>query len=349
MVQRIELRPDYSISRIIKGGWHLAGGHGYINREQAIVDMLAFVEGGITTFDCADIYTGVEELIGQFLKRYKTSFTNGGLPQVQIHTKYVPDLNSLHNLKRDKVQSTIERSLTRLGVERLDLVQFHWWDYSHPGYLETIGYLIDLQNAGKIRLLGLTNFNHIVFHEILEAGADIVSHQVQYSLIDRRIEKHQFDLAAEYAFHFLCYGTIAGGFLSDRYFRAIEPKAPFENRSLTKYKLIIDDFGGWEQFQNLLHQLDQIAQKYEVGIAEIAIQFILQKNHVGGIIVGARNSSHLQKLLSIGSISLEPSDIEAISLVISQAKGPTGNFYDLERNRTGKHGAIMKYNLSQKE
>nr|MBP9105957.1 aldo/keto reductase [Gemmatimonadaceae bacterium] len=67
----IDLAPSYRISRLIKGGWQLAGGHGTIDRAQAIADMQAFAEAGITTFDCADIYTGVEELIGEFLRQWR--------------------------------------------------------------------------------------------------------------------------------------------------------------------------------------------------------------------------------------------------------------------------------------
>ena len=59
-VERYRLTPEYTISRVIKGGWQLAGGHGTIDHEQALHDMLLYVEKGITTFDCADIYTGVE-------------------------------------------------------------------------------------------------------------------------------------------------------------------------------------------------------------------------------------------------------------------------------------------------
>ncbi|MFZ9479646.1 MAG: aldo/keto reductase, partial [Steroidobacteraceae bacterium] len=66
----LALAPGYTISRLIKGGWHLAGGHGSVDRQQALRDMAAFVEAGITTIDCADIYTGVEELIGEFRAQY---------------------------------------------------------------------------------------------------------------------------------------------------------------------------------------------------------------------------------------------------------------------------------------
>ena len=64
VVETTDLRPGHSISRVIKGGWQLAGDHGSVDRSAAILDMEAFVDAGITTFDCADIYTGVEEMIG---------------------------------------------------------------------------------------------------------------------------------------------------------------------------------------------------------------------------------------------------------------------------------------------
>ena len=87
-MQKTYLQDNYPISKIIKGGWHLAGGHGHISEAQALADMRAFVAAGITTFDCADIYTGVEALIGKFLKKNKAAFAAGDLPPVQIHTKY---------------------------------------------------------------------------------------------------------------------------------------------------------------------------------------------------------------------------------------------------------------------
>src|ERR1700722_7199094 len=107
--------------------------------------MAAFVEAGITTFDCADIYTGVERLIGSFRRAYPTH-----AKQVQIHTKFVPDLAYLRSLDGAGIAATIDRSLTRLGQERLDLVQFHWWDFAIPRYVETALELDRLRRAGKI-------------------------------------------------------------------------------------------------------------------------------------------------------------------------------------------------------
>jgi aryl-alcohol dehydrogenase-like predicted oxidoreductase len=126
-IPRATLAPGYSISRLIKGGWQLAGGHGAVDGAAARRDMHAFVEAGITTFDCADIYTGVESLIGDFVRE------RGGAGGLQIHTKYVPDRSALPGLTPGATARAIDRSLQRLRADTLDLVQLHWWDYALPG------------------------------------------------------------------------------------------------------------------------------------------------------------------------------------------------------------------------
>ena len=346
-MERKELQPSYSISRVIKGGWHLAGGHGSISEEKALDDMLYFVRAGITTFDCADIYTGVEELIGKFLKKHADAFTSGNLAPVQVHTKYVPDYSALATLTKTDTEKIVDRSLRRLGVEQLDLVQFAWWDYQFPKYVDTAVHLTELQKAGKIRFLGITNFDAQRIRELLDAGVKIAANQVQYSVFDRRVEAEMTPLAQEQNIPYLCYGTVAGGFLSDRYLHAPDPTPPFENRSLTKYRLIIEEFGTYDLFQKTLRTLRKIADKYHVNIAEVACQYILQKPMVAGIIVGARNRKHLAGLQSLEQFELDEEDIKAIELITRKGNGPLGPFYELERDKTGKHGSIMKYNLNE--
>ena len=136
--------------------------------------MRLYVEAGISSFDCADIYTGVEALIGEFLHRQRGAMGDGSLPQVQVHTKYVPDVDTLSTLTQRDVQATVDRSLDRLGIECLDLVQFHWWDYDVPGYVETALHLDALRDAGKIKHIGLTNFDVAHLAELLEAGVPIL-------------------------------------------------------------------------------------------------------------------------------------------------------------------------------
>ncbi len=133
-VERTALRPGYEISRVIRGGWQLAGGHGAVDRAAAVDDLAAFHDAGIITFDCADIYTGVEELIGEFRKQALDRGGRDALAGLRVHTKLVPDLELLPRLRKSDVRAIIDRSLLRLKLERLDLVQFHWWDYAIPGW-----------------------------------------------------------------------------------------------------------------------------------------------------------------------------------------------------------------------
>lgn len=341
----VDLAPDYRISRVIKGGWQLAGGHGVIEREQAITDMTAFAEAGITTFDCADIYTGVEERIGDFLRQWRPTHPHAA-DQIRVHTKFVPDLDALASLRAHDIRRIIDRSRERLGVSALDLVQFHWWDLRVPGVVEAARSLTVLRAEGKIRQLGVTNFDTPHLAELLDAGIPIVAHQVQYSLLDRRAAGSMAALCADRGVGILAFGSVAGGFISERWLGASEPDEPLENRSLTKYKLIIDEFGGWALFQELLATLAAVAARHAVTVGTVAIRWVLDQPAVAAVIVGARHAGHLGDTCAALALQLTDADRQSIGAVLARAMGPTGDVYALERDREGRHGRIMRYNLN---
>ena len=346
-MQTVDLAPGHRISRVIKGGWQLAGGHGAIDPVQSIADMTAFAQSGITTFDCADIYTGVEVMIGQFRAAYLHSHGAEALAAIKVHTKYVPDLGHLAGLTRADTVRAIETSLTRLGMERLDLVQFHWWDYEVDRQVEVASWLADLRQAGKIANIGGTNFDTTQMLRIIDAGVPLVSMQVQYSLLDTRPARQMVVAAKQAGVQLLCYGSVAGGLFSERWLDAPEPGEPWENRSLIKYKLIVDEFGGWVLFQELLQALSDIAQRHGTDIASIASRAVLARDQVAAVIVGARNRSHLARNLAIPDIPLTASDLAQINAVLARANPVPGDVYTLERDRSGKHGSVMKYNLNK--
>ena len=347
MTEFFDLRPGYRISRVIRGGWQLAGGHGAVDRQTAVEDLIAFAEAGITTFDCADIYTGVEEIIGAFRTAYRNSHGPEALERIKVHTKFVPDLDILPVVSKRHVAAVIDQSLKRLHMERLDLVQFHWWDYAIARCVEAALWLKELQQAGKIDLLGGTNFDTPHSAELLAKGVPLVSMQVQYSLLDARPENGLVALCRRHDVHLLCYGSVAGGFLSDRWLGKSEPKPPFENRSLTKYKLIIDDFGGWDLFQDLLVVLRRIADSHGTDIATVASRAILDRPQVGAVIVGARNRAHIAANQAIFALELTEADHARIAELLRHRQGPDGDTFTFERDRHGRHGSIMKYNLNK--
>jgi aryl-alcohol dehydrogenase-like predicted oxidoreductase len=340
-VKRTALRPGYEISRVIRGGWQLAGGHGVVDRVAAVDDLAAFYDAGIVTFDCADIYTGVEELIGEFRKQVADRRGREALAGLRVHTKLVPDLELLPRLRKSDVRGIIDRSLLRLRSERLDLVQFHWWDYAIHGMVEAALWLDELRHEGKVEPGGANSIHkHAGAAERrratgVDAGAVFLLMRSR-SMVCRSLPPvgHPFSV------------TVGG-----RRFRATavwgaEPQPPFEN-ALTKYKLIIDDFGGWSLFQELLRALRRIADRHGSDIATVASRAMLDRPQVAAVIVGARNRSHLPANVAITALQLTAEDHQEIAAVLARRKGPAGDSFALERDRTGRHGAIMKYNLNK--
>jgi aryl-alcohol dehydrogenase-like predicted oxidoreductase len=341
-VPRTILAPGYDVPRLIIGGWQVAEGHSEsaVDRPRLFGLWEQLAEEGLNTFDCADIYTGVESLIGEFIR-----FAGGR--RIQVHTKFVPDLDVLARINRQYVSRIIDRSLSRLGVETIDLVQFHWWDHAIPGYVETASWLDELRRAGKIRHLGVTNMDVPRLAALVDAGMPIVSNQVQYSVLDHRPEHGMADCCLPARVGLLCYGTVAGGFLSERWIGQADRAESLENRSLVKYRLIIDECGGWESFQRLLGVLRGIAVRHRVTIASVAQRYVLEKPAVAAAIVGMRSEASATAGIGTFGFALDDADRAAIATVLGTAPGPEGDVYGLERIPGGRHAAIMRYNLNE--
>jgi aryl-alcohol dehydrogenase-like predicted oxidoreductase len=248
--------------------------------------MIAYHDAGFTTWDLADHYGPAEEFIGAFRRQLRERRGEDALAGVQAFTKWVPRPGPM---TREVVEHNIGISLRRMDVDTLDLLQFHWWEYDDNRYLDALTHMADLQKEGKIRHLALTNFDTEHLRRILDHGIQVVSNQVQYSLIDRRPEVAMAPLCQERGIHLLTYGTFAGGLLSEAYLGQDEPRgAALQTVSLRKYKQMVDAWGGWGLFQRLLATLKEIADKHQVSIANVAVRAILDRPAVAGVIVGTR-------------------------------------------------------------
>ncbi|MGA9942387.1 MAG: aldo/keto reductase [Nitrososphaeraceae archaeon] len=314
-----ELAPNLTICRILNGMWQVAGGHGYIDHELAIADMLRYHDAGFTTWDLADIYGPAEDFIGQFRHRLLKLKGKEELERVQSLTKWVPQPRKV---TRSFVNENIDRSLRRMSVSSLDLLQFHWWDYNNPYYMDALRYLSDLRDEGLIKHIGLTNFDTERMQIMIDSGLRIVSNQVQYSIIDRRPEVKMIPFCLEHNISLLAYGSICGGLISERYLGIVEPSAAELNTaSLRKYKQMIDAWGGWDLFQKLLLTLKSIAQKYDVSIVNVATNYILAKAAVAGVIIGDRLGivDHRNDNTQVFNFDLDKSDCYAIDAVCTNA------------------------------
>tara|TARA_B110000438_G_scaffold4515_1_gene4530 strand:- start:873 stop:1547 length:675 start_codon:yes stop_codon:yes gene_type:complete len=209
-----------------------------------------------------------------------------------------------------------------MNTKCIDLLQFHWWDYGDSNYLDALQHLSNLQKKGKIKYLGLTNFDTERIKIIIENGFKIITNQVQYSILDQRPEKIMIPFFIKHGIQILTYGTLLGGFFSKKYINTDEPsESDLTTASLQKYKNMIDVWGGWELFQELLEVLNNIAKKYNCSIANVATKFILDKPQVAGVIIGARLGiiDHVEDNSKIFDLKLDQDDISLISTITSRS------------------------------
>jgi aryl-alcohol dehydrogenase-like predicted oxidoreductase len=317
---RLRFTPGLNICRVLNGMWQVSGAHGRIDPERAVESMFEHIDAGFTTFDLADHYGPAEDLVGEFRRRLEARRGRDALDDVQAFTKWVPMPSAMPPAV---VEQAIDRSLRRMGVDALDLLQFHWWEYSDRRYLDALEQMAALQHKGKIKHLALTNFDTDHLKTILDSGIRIVSNQVQYSLIDRRPEVKMARLCREHGVQLLTYGTVCGGLLSARFLGASEPgRAQLDTASLQKYKRMIDAWGGWAQFQTLLSVLDEIARRRGVSIANVATRYILDQPAVAGVILGVRLgvTAHIEDNARVFSLSLDADDLARIEAARAGAR-----------------------------
>ena len=290
-IETIQLAPDFSICRILNGMWQVAGGHGQINHHSAISQMLDYNEKGFNTWDMADIYGPAESFYGDFRNEIEKKKGKNELEKIQGFTKFVPNPGSM----------------TRSIVEH---------------YIDALHELTNLRDNGKISHLALTNFDTERMQVMVDDGIQLVSNQVQYSIIDQRPNVKMASFCKNHDMKILAYGTLLGGLLTENYLGVPKPtQADLDTYSLQKYMNMIDAWGGWNLFQELLVVLDDIAKKHNVQIANVATRFILDRPAVAGTIIGSRLglSDHIEQNSKTFSLQLQNDDFEKIKSVTSKA------------------------------
>lgn len=319
------LAPGLKISRVLTGLWQIAD----LERDGNTLDpletakyMQAYVDAGLTTFDMADHYGSAEVISGTF----KNQFQGGA--QAQFFTKWVPEPGKVD---KATIRKAVELSLKRLQSDQLDLLQYHAWSYPDPAWLDTLFELHELQKEGLIKHLGVTNFDAAHLRIALASGIPLVSNQVCYSLLDQRASGEMRNVCEQYGVKLLAFGTLAGGFLSDKWLEKPEPKVDEKfTWSQMKYKRFIDEAGSWSNFQELLKTLKHIAHKHKISIANVAAKYILDQPHVAGVIVGARlgQNNHIQDTLKLFQIQFDGEDTKAIQKRLAELQPIHGDCGD---------------------
>lgn len=300
------LSPTLRLNRIINGLWQVSGSHGVIDPPRAIAAMADYATVGLTTWDLAEHYDGAADLLSKF-QQQDTAAT-----RPTLCVKWFPRPSAM---TRSVVETFVDRTLAQLNAPQLDLLQLHWWDYRDNRYLDALKHLSDLQQLGKLKAIALTNFDSKHLQRVLDEDIPIVANQVQFSVLDQRPLTAMIPLCQERNIQLLAYGTLGGGFFTERFLDARDPQwLQLTTASLRKYRNMINAWGSWRQFQELLQTLQAIADRHQVSLANIALRYILEQPQVASVIVGTRLGirDHLDDNLRVFDFQLDPGDRQTL-------------------------------------
>ncbi len=321
---RLTLPAGFNLPRIATGLWQIAD----MERDGRVVDadaaaaaMLSYAKAGFDAFDMADHYGSAELITGRFLK---LAAAEGLTPFVS--TKWCPTPGPM---TRAVVRAGVQRSLDRLGVDSVDLMQFHWWSFEHPAYLDALAEMEEMRREGIIRHLGLTNFNTDHLALVVRNGITIATNQVSFSLLDRRAAGLMSDFCLANGVRLLAYGTMGGGWLSERWLGAAEPAGPAD-WSKMKYRRFVDAIGGWDVLQAILTAAASIARKHGVSISNVATRWVLDHPAVAAVIIGARlgEREHRGDNLKAFGFALDAEDQASLDAAFSASKPLAGDCGD---------------------
>jgi aryl-alcohol dehydrogenase-like predicted oxidoreductase len=190
----------------------------------------------------------------------------------------------------------------------------HAWDYSDDTLLHNMIHLRELHKKGKIAHIGLTNTDTAHLKILIDTGFTIATNQVSCSVLDRRILRGPLnDLCLKNDVGLVCYGTLLGSFLSEKWLGQSEPPDIGQlNWSLRKYLRFIRAAGGWEVYQGVLRVLASISKKHGVSISAVATRYVLDMPSVKAVIVGTRlganTEAYTKSNLKIFPFSLDAED-----------------------------------------
>ena len=325
LIETYRLAEGLEISRAITGLWQIAD----MEKDGKTLDPVAtshfmepYAQSGLFTFDMADHYGSAEIIAGQF----KAHSPAGA--KTKLLTKWVPKPGPV---SRADVRAAVMQRLERLQTNKVDLLQYHAWSFSNPYWLDTLRYLQELKEEGLIGALGTTNFDTAHLRIAKSSGVDLVSNQISFSVIDQRGAGQMADYCADSGIAILAYGTLCGGFLSQKWLDKPEPTAAeLTNWSLMKYKRFIDSAGGWSKFQSILHVLYEVAQESERSLSTVASKYQLGCKAVGAVIIGARlgQNAHIEDAASLFTFELSSDQKRRIADVLSVLKPIPGDCGD---------------------
>jgi aryl-alcohol dehydrogenase-like predicted oxidoreductase len=292
-----------------RGAFFEGFGNSDVEEATRMVDIC--LEAGLTMFDSADVYSGglAEEILGKAIR--------GKRDQVLISTKatftFGPGPNDV-GASRFHLIEAVEGSLRRLGTDRIDLFQLHGFDAMTP-IEETLNTLDDLVRAGKIRYVGCSNYSgwHLMKSLAISEKYNLpryVAHQAYYSLVGRDYEWELMPLAVDQKVGTVVWSPLGWGRLTGKLRRGqpMPEVTRLQNKTAAEGGPQVPE----EYLYKVVDALDVVAAETGKTVAQVALNWLLQRPTVSSLIIGARNEEQLRQNLGAVGWNLSKEQVAAL-------------------------------------
>ncbi len=308
------------ISTVSLGAWAY-GGQDFWERPpvkeiQAIIKEA--VELGINMIDTALVYGDSEVVVGEAVE--------GLRDKLLISSKCGADPR--------KIPGQIDLSLKRMGLDYIDLYQVHYPDVDIP-VEETIGAMLKIKESGKIRHIGVSNFN-VSQLKAAVGVADIAACQSGFNLMWREIEERNIlNFCMDNDISMLTYSSLGQGLFSGKYKSIAD--IPKKEGEIRHHNLLFNE-EGFSRAGAVLQALEDLSVKYQKTAAQVAINWVIRRQGVTSAIVGAKNRKQLRDIASAAGWEMEKSDFELLNDLGSKAS----ETFDYSQNMFGESYDVVK-------
>jgi aryl-alcohol dehydrogenase-like predicted oxidoreductase len=295
---------DLKVSVVSLGTWAMGGTHwGKAKDRESIETIHKAVESGINLIDTAPVYGDghSEKIVGKAIKGIREKVIVA--TKCGVHTR---GDDFYFDLAPAEVGKEVETSLRRLDIEIIDLYQCHWPDKNTP-IEDTMEEMLKLRAEGKIRHIGVSNFNVELLVRARKI-APVISLQPHYSLLEREIEKEALPYCRQHDIGIMAYGPLGSGILTGKY----RERPTFSEKDARSFFYPFFKEPLWSKAQSLLSELRRIAELHGKPVAHVAINWVIQQPGITTAIVGARTPAQAETNAAAAEWLLSDDDLSSI-------------------------------------
>ena len=278
------------------GAWQVGGGMGHLDETDSIATVRAAIDNGITLIDTAQAYLSSEALLGSALK---DGYRERCFLATKVSRNYAPK----------DIETAIENSLYNLKTDYVDLYQIHNWNAQYP-IEDSMATMAKLQQQGKTRFIGISNFNAAQMQTAYKI-APFHSSQPRYNMFDRNIEREDLAYCAKNGIGILAHSSLAKGLLAGKYTPDHHFPEDDERSKMPRFKGDL-----FAQYLAVTEQLKTVATAKGCTVVQLAIAWILRRNEITCVLVGAKSPNQVKDHLAATHITFSDDELQHIDTIL---------------------------------